>query len=387
MPNTEAELIITKWNVRLPFWKVFGKDIAGKSAFSMRVDKKNHFSLVFLFIFRYHDRINRSKTDMFLCFYSRSALLYGIFLGVFMDLIYHNGNSDITLNQIYTFIVVAEYGNFTKASSELHISQPSISKIISKLEEATGLNLFIRNPRGAMLTNSGRILYQEWKKALNVTQIGYEKALSALNQNKFIRIGIPRSFSGCSQIFSVIQEFARNDPDIEISMEEADSIELRRGIAGDKYDVIFAPSYEADYYESNGYHSRLFYASPIELCLGAGHAATGQEFFSKEFLENETLLTLPEEIAPNYSRFVRELCQKHEIPFRDIHTSENIQSAYISLIRGRGYFFISCSWFPGLNTDGFYRYQLSDEKGGILMVWNKNASNPAVTDLKKCIHY
>ena len=73
-----------------------------------------------------------------------------------MDLIYHNGNSDITLNQIYTFIVVAEYGNFTKASAELHISQPSISKSISKLEEAVGLTLFIRNPRGAILTDAGR---------------------------------------------------------------------------------------------------------------------------------------------------------------------------------------------------------------------------------------
>ncbi|MDO5409720.1 MAG: LysR family transcriptional regulator [Lachnospiraceae bacterium] len=304
-----------------------------------------------------------------------------------MDLIYHNGNSDITLNQIYTFIVVAEYGNFTKASAELHISQPSISKTISKLEEVTGLSLFIRNPRGAILTNTGRILYQEWKKALDATQIGYEKACSVLNHNKFIRIGVPRSFSGSTQIFPIIQEFAQTCPDIEIHMEEADSPELRRGIACDKYDVIFAPSYEYDYYHSNGYLSRLFHAAPIELCIGKSHVIAGREFFSKDLLKDETLLILPEEIAPDYHSFILKICEKHQIPYSSVSIVSGLQAAYISLIRGQGYFLSSGSWFPGSCSDGFNRYQLSTDKGGILMVWDKNSTNPSVNELKKCIHY
>ena len=305
----------------------------------------------------------------------------------FMDLIYHNGNSDITLNQIYTFIVVAEYGNFTKASAELHISQPSISKIISKLEETTGLNLFIRNPRGAMLTNSGRILYQEWKKALNVTQSGYEKACSILSRNKFIRIGFPGNLAASVQMLSIIREFARTYPDIEIHMEESDSLKLRRGIAGDKYDVIFALSYEYDYYNANGYGSRLFHASPIELCVGKSHAIASHELFSKKLLKEETLLSLPEDIAPDYDRYVRTLCEKCQIPYRTVSVAENLHSAYISLVRGSGYFLISGSWFQGLNSSDLYRYQLSSEKGGILMLWNKSTANPAVPLLKKCIHY
>ena len=304
-----------------------------------------------------------------------------------MDLIYHNGNSDITLNQIYTFIVVAEYGNFTKASSELHISQPSISKIISKLEETTGLTLFIRNPRGAMLTNAGRILYQEWKKALNATQIGYEKACATLNRNKFIRIGIPRNLSNSNHILPIIQEFAQTCAEIEINLEEADSLDLRRGIANDKYDVVFAPSYEYSYYDSNGYASRLFNASPIELCISKKHAAASHEFFSKTKLQTETLLSLSEEAAPDYDRYVRELCQKYDIPYHTVHVADSIQSAYISLVRSHGYFIISSSWFTSLNTNDFCHFQLSSEKGGMLMVWNKSTANPSVAELKKCIHY
>lgn len=304
-----------------------------------------------------------------------------------MDLIYHNGNSDITLNQIYTFIVVAEYGNFTKASAELHISQPSISKSISKLEEAVGLTLFIRNPRGAILTDAGRILYQEWKKALHVAQTGYEKACSILSQHKSIRIGFPGNSSDTTHILTVIQEFAQTYPDIDISMDTADSMELRRGIASEKYDVVFAPSYEYEYYNINGYQSRLFGASPIELCVGKSSAVAGREYFSKELLKDESLLLLPEEIAPDYNLFIQNLCEKRQIPYHTVVTMENLQSAYISLIRGQGFFFLSSSWFPGLAAEGFYRYQLSHEKGGILMVWNKNTTNPVVSELKKCIHY
>ena len=54
-----------------------------------------------------------------------------------MDLIYHNGNSDITLNQMYTFLVVAEYGNFTKASAS-----SKVPIVLSKFQVKISLSKF-----------------------------------------------------------------------------------------------------------------------------------------------------------------------------------------------------------------------------------------------------
>ena len=52
------------------------------------------------------------------------------------------------LTQYRIFYAVARAGNISRAAKELFISQPAISKSISKLEESLGMALFIRNSRG-----------------------------------------------------------------------------------------------------------------------------------------------------------------------------------------------------------------------------------------------
>ena len=57
-------------------------------------------------------------------------------------------NIDLELYRI--FYVVANYGNITKASLALNISQPAISKAIKNLEISLGGNLFIRTKLGVI---------------------------------------------------------------------------------------------------------------------------------------------------------------------------------------------------------------------------------------------
>ena len=66
-------------------------------------------------------------------------------------------NIDFELYRI--FYVVANNKNITKASHELHISQPAISKSIKKLESMLGGQLFTRTKRGVILTEEGEEFY------------------------------------------------------------------------------------------------------------------------------------------------------------------------------------------------------------------------------------
>lgn len=59
------------------------------------------------------------------------------------------------LYQIRTFVMVAEEGNLTRAAKRLHTSQPAISAQIKALEDELGLPLFLRTPKGMMLTEDG----------------------------------------------------------------------------------------------------------------------------------------------------------------------------------------------------------------------------------------
>ena len=76
------------------------------------------------------------------------------------------------LSQYKIFYEVAKAGNISKAAKELYISQPAISKAISKLEDSLGLSLFTRSSRGVQLTSEGEILFEHAKEAFDTLSRG-----------------------------------------------------------------------------------------------------------------------------------------------------------------------------------------------------------------------
>ena len=59
------------------------------------------------------------------------------------------------LNQLETFLAVAEERSFSRAAVRLHRTQPAISQVIRKLEESVGETLFDRAARDGSLTAAG----------------------------------------------------------------------------------------------------------------------------------------------------------------------------------------------------------------------------------------
>jgi Transcriptional regulator len=65
------------------------------------------------------------------------------------------------------FYFVARYENISKASEQLFITQPAVSRSIRQLEDTLGCSLFFRTPRGVKLTQEGEILFNYIDKAFN----------------------------------------------------------------------------------------------------------------------------------------------------------------------------------------------------------------------------
>ena len=62
------------------------------------------------------------------------------------------------MHQVRYFLSVARTLNFTKAADECHVSQPSLSRGIKKLEEELGGDLFRRERTLTHLTELGRLM-------------------------------------------------------------------------------------------------------------------------------------------------------------------------------------------------------------------------------------
>ena len=64
----------------------------------------------------------------------------------------------MTLIQLKYFQTICKYNNITRASAELHVSQPSLSNAVKELEREFGVSLFTRRSRGLELTQEGGIV-------------------------------------------------------------------------------------------------------------------------------------------------------------------------------------------------------------------------------------
>ena len=61
-----------------------------------------------------------------------------------------------SLNLYHIFYTVAQCGNISAAARKLYISQPAVSKSVSRLEESFSSPLLVRSSRGVTLTENGR---------------------------------------------------------------------------------------------------------------------------------------------------------------------------------------------------------------------------------------
>ena len=123
------------------------------------------------------------------------------------------------LSQYKIFYEVAKAGNISKAAKELYISQPAISKAISKLEDSLNVPLFVRNSRGVHLTDEGQLLFEHTKAAFDSLSRA-ENELKRIKEFNIghIRIGVSNTL--CKYILlPYLKGFIDNYPHMKITIE------------------------------------------------------------------------------------------------------------------------------------------------------------------------
>jgi DNA-binding transcriptional LysR family regulator len=117
------------------------------------------------------------------------------------------------------FYTVAIAGNISKAAKELYISQPAISKSITKLEQSLDTTLFLRNSRGVQLTEEGQILFKYLDSAFS-TISSAEEQIKRIKELDIGHITIGVSTTLCKYVLlPYLQKFIEQWPHIRITIE------------------------------------------------------------------------------------------------------------------------------------------------------------------------
>src|SRR5215467_12105855 len=139
------------------------------------------------------------------------------------------------IDEIRTFLAIAELGGFSRAGQRLHRSQPAISRRIGLLEQELGAPLFERIRGRARLTDAGRAFLPHAEAAMAALKDGHD-AVRDLGG----RVGGAVSLAlvgtlADTQIVDVLRRFTRRQRTVRLELRTASSAEVtdlvRRGEA------------------------------------------------------------------------------------------------------------------------------------------------------------
>ena len=122
------------------------------------------------------------------------------------------------LNLYHIFVTVARCRNISGAARALYISQPAISKAISRLEQNLNTTLFLRSSRGVKLTEAGELLYRQVESAFYAISQG-EQQLKKMQELGMGHLSIGASSTLCKYVLlPYLRTFTEENPHIQISI-------------------------------------------------------------------------------------------------------------------------------------------------------------------------
>lgn len=127
------------------------------------------------------------------------------------------------------FHTVAKYQQFTRAAEELHISQPSLSNAIKRLEQELDCKLFERSTKKLMLTEPGQILYRHTNNVLVEFENIHKEMDDAKNIGEGnIHIGMIESFRYF--MAPIIYHFKKAYPNIRLKIRDMGPEEIEQSL-------------------------------------------------------------------------------------------------------------------------------------------------------------
>jgi DNA-binding transcriptional LysR family regulator len=135
-----------------------------------------------------------------------------------------------TLEQLRSFVAVAEAEHISRAAASLFLTQAAVTQQLKHFEQAVGVQLLERDGRRVRLTDAGRTLAEACRAALRAVEVVGETA-NATKQLKSGSLHVGASPT-CATYYlpPYLGEFARRHPTIRLEMTVEPSAELNRRV-------------------------------------------------------------------------------------------------------------------------------------------------------------
>ncbi|HEY3661727.1 MAG TPA: LysR family transcriptional regulator [Chthoniobacterales bacterium] len=190
------------------------------------------------------------------------------------------------LHQLRYFLAIVKTGNFSRAAESCHVSQPSLSQQILKLEAELTEKLFVRSRREVRLTPAGDLFRQRAENILHEVHEAKREVRDAA--------GIPRGEVHLAALPTIapyllpkiLRAFSRRCPLVELIVHEESTDRALHGLGNRELDLALVSLPISD----GRTEIRRLFREELLLALPRGHALARKRALNATDLEPENFI-------------------------------------------------------------------------------------------------
>jgi DNA-binding transcriptional LysR family regulator len=290
----------------------------------------------------------------------------------------------ITLDQVRSFVAVAEELHFGRAAERLQMTQPPLSRQIQKLEKAVGAQLLERDNSRVALTGAGAAFLDEAYRLLNLVEGAGDLARRVdAGVAGVVRLGFT-AVSAISVLGPLLRRLTAELPDVEVLLSERVTLAQVDGIRRGELDIGLArPPFDTSLLSS-----RVVQREPLMAVVPADHplAALDRPLTPHDFEGQPVIGYHPQQSRYFHELSVRFLANAHPRIEQRVH---QVLTAMLLVAADRGLALAPAS-ATSLHVDGVVFKDL-DHGGGdtqldadperpveLYAVWSRESVTPVV---------
>ncbi|QSX34270.1 LysR family transcriptional regulator [Shewanella avicenniae] len=221
---------------------------------------------------------------------------------------------NVPIKTLHCFLRLVEIGNFTRAAEQLYLTQPTLSKMIQRLEETLDQQLLIRSNQKVELTQAGQLFHASACQIMGQWH-RMEQDLANLSGLKsgHLRLGVCPMMS--SLTIDLLTEFRKAYPGVELQMQEFGGFGSEQALLADTIDIGFTA---LPVTHTEQLSSSLLQAYPLKVCLPQHHPLSDKEKISWHDLAQYPFIVYNDDfsLTKQFNRITREQGINLNIAFR-----------------------------------------------------------------------
>ena len=234
------------------------------------------------------------------------------------------------LVQLEQLVKIAEYGTISSAARQLHLSQPSLTRSMQRLEESFGTPLFTHGKNRVTLNEAGFLAVEQARNVLSAAESMDRRMRDYVRTQKTVSVG------SCAPgpMWLIAPELIRRLSDKTVTAEMETPDNLTEGLLRGDYQIVIldAPL------ERDGVICRSYFTERLAVSLPPAHSLAKKEGIFLSELAGQTMLLYSDlgvwnRLRDEKMRDIRFIVQSDREAFADLVSAAVLPSFTTNLTR------------------------------------------------------